>query len=81
MSWVYVSLDRFGAMPAPLAAIATLAFCAVLALYPALAGWLQARVPAPQAIRAVFLIPALWTLIEWLRGWVLTGFPWLSAGY
>ena len=81
VSWVYVSLHRFGAMPAPLAAIATLAFCAVLALYPALAGWLQARVPAPHAVRAVFLIPALWTLIEWLRGWVLTGFPWLSAGY
>jgi len=81
VSWVYVSLHRFGAMPAPLAAIATFAFCAVLSLYPALAGWLQARVRAPQAIRAVFVIPALWTLTEWLRGWVLTGFPWLSAGY
>jgi apolipoprotein N-acyltransferase len=81
VSWVYVSLHRFGAMPAPLAAIATLGFCAILALYPALAGWLQARVPAPQAIRAVFVIPALWTFTEWLRGWVLTGFPWLSAGY
>jgi len=81
VSWVYVSLHRFGAMPAPLAAIATLAFCAVLALYPALAGWLQARIKAPQAIRAVLVIPASWTLLEWLRGWLLTGFPWLSAGY
>lgn len=81
VSWVYVSLHRFGAMPAPLAAIATLGFCAVLALYPALAGWLQARIRAPQAIRAVFVIPALWTFTEWLRGWVLTGFPWLTAGY
>lgn len=81
VSWVYVSLHRFGAMPAPLAAIATFAFCAVLSLYPALAGWLQAQVRAPQAIRAVLVIPALWTLTEWLRGWVLTGFPWLSAGY
>ena len=81
VSWVYVSLHRFGAMPAPLAAIATLAFCAVLALYPALAGWLQARVKAPDAMRAAFVIPASWTLLEWLRGWLLTGFPWLSAGY
>ena len=32
VSWVYVSLHRFGAMPAPLAAIATLGFCALLAL-------------------------------------------------
>ena len=81
VSWVYVSLHRFGAMPAPLAAIATFAFCTVLSLYPALAGWLQARVRAPQAIRAVLIIPGLWVLTEWLRGWVLTGFPWLSAGY
>ncbi len=81
VSWVYVSLHRFGAMPAPLAAIATLAFCAILALYPALAGWLQARVKAPDAIRAAFVIPASWTLLEWLRGWLFTGFPWLSAGY
>ncbi|HUJ86055.1 MAG TPA: apolipoprotein N-acyltransferase [Burkholderiales bacterium] len=81
VSWVYVSLHRFGAMPAPLAAVATLAFCAILALYPALAGWLQARIRAPDSIRAVFVIPACWTLLEWLRGWLLTGFPWLSAGY
>jgi len=81
VSWVYVSLHRFGAMPAPLAAVATLGFCAILALYPALAGWLQARIRLPSAIRAVFVIPALWTFFEWLRGWLLTGFPWLSAGY
>ena len=81
VSWVYVSLHRFGAMPAPLAAVATLGFCAILALYPALAGWLQARIRLPGAIRAVFVIPALWTFFEWLRGWLLTGFPWLSAGY
>ena len=43
-SWVYVSLNRFGAMPMPLAAAATLAWCAFLALFPALAGWVRARI-------------------------------------
>jgi apolipoprotein N-acyltransferase len=81
VSWVYVSLNRYGAMPAPLAAFATLSFCAFLALFPALAGWLQARLRCAEALRAALGIPALWTLVEWLRGWVLTGFPWLAAGY
>ncbi|HET7197579.1 MAG TPA: apolipoprotein N-acyltransferase, partial [Burkholderiales bacterium] len=77
----YVSLSRFGGMPAPLAFIATAGFCAFLALFPAAAGWLQARIPAHPALRAALLVPASWTLFEWLRSWLLTGFPWLSAGY
>ena len=85
VSWVYVSLHRFGAMPMPLAAAATLGFCAFLALFPALAGWLQARIArdaeSPEALRAVLLIPAAWMLMEWPLSWFLTGFPWLALGY
>ncbi|HLS86240.1 MAG TPA: apolipoprotein N-acyltransferase [Burkholderiales bacterium] len=81
VSWVYVSLHRFGGMPGPIAAVATLGFCALIALFPAGAGWLQARLPASPVVRACLVIPASWTLFEWLRSWVLTGFPWLSVGY
>ena len=81
VSWVYVSLHEFGDMPAALAALATLIFCAFLALFPAAAGWLQARIPASAPLRATLLIPASWTLFEWLRSWIFTGFPWLSVGY
>jgi apolipoprotein N-acyltransferase len=84
-SWVYVSLHRFGAMPMPLAATATLAWCAFLALFPALAGWIQARIArdsaASPALQAALLMPAAWTLVEWSLSWFLTGFPWLAVGY
>ncbi len=80
VSWVYVSLHQFGGMPAPVAAFSTAAFCAFLALFPAAAGWLQAQVPAAPAVRATLVIPAVWTITEWVRGSVLTGFPWLAVG-
>jgi apolipoprotein N-acyltransferase len=81
VSWVYVSLHDFGMMPAPLAVLATAFFCAYLALYPALVATLQARFPWHGALRAVVLVPPLWVMCEWLRGWLLTGFPWLAIGY
>lgn len=81
VSWVYVSLHDFGSMPAPLAAIGTFAFCAILSLYPAAAGWGLARLQPRLPVSAYLALPALWTLFEWLRGWIFTGVPWLALGY
>jgi apolipoprotein N-acyltransferase len=80
-SWVYVSLHDFGMMPAPLAAIGTFAYCAILSLYPAAAGWCLARLRLDRPVSALFAFPALWTFFEWLRGWVFTGVSWLALGY
>lgn len=81
VSWVYVSLHDFGAMPAPLAAILTLLFCAYLALYPAVTGWIYHALGPRSALATLAALPALWTLAEWLRGWLFTGFPWIALGY
>jgi apolipoprotein N-acyltransferase len=81
VSWIYISLHDYGAMPAPLAAIATFLYCAILALFPAAAAFACTRPGVPQAIHCGLLAPAAWTLGEWMRGWLLYGFPWLAAGY
>ena len=82
VSWVYVSLHDFGHMPAPLAALATFLFVVVLALYPALLGFIQARwFDRQRPTHALLVLPALWVLFEWIRSWFLTGFPWLNLGY
>ena len=81
VSWIYVSLHTFGAMPMPIAALATLLFCAFLALFPAVGGYLVARSQRSIVVKLTLLAPALWMLIEWTRGWIFTGFPWLTVGY
>ena len=83
VSWVYVSIHDFGAAPPPLAGALTLGFVAGLALFFALLGWLWSRwlrQGQPGLVNAL-AFAALWLALDALRGWVLTGFPWLYAGY
>ena len=81
VSWVYVALSTFGGMPALLAAFATLVFCAYLALFPAATGWICALWAAPRTGERLALAAGCWTIMEWLRSWLLSGMPWLSIGY
>lgn len=82
VSWIYVSLHNYGNMPPPLAGMAVVLFVAALAIYPAVMGALAGRFTKLSAgWRYAVLLPCLWVLIEWWRGWFLTGFPWLNLGY
>ena len=81
VSWVYVSMHDFGMLPLPIAGLATLLFCAFLALFPALIGYVQAWFKGGAPARLLFLLPASFALMEWARSWVFTGFPWLTVGY
>lgn len=81
VGWIYVALHDYGDMNALLALAATGLFAAFLALFPALAGYLQARLAATGWLRFILAMPACWVLLEWLRGLVFTGFPWLTFGY
>lgn len=79
--WVYNSVHLFGEAIAPLAFVITLGFVSIMALYPALAGWMGKRAARRAGtVAAVLALPAAWLLAEWLRGWFLSGFPWLNLG-
>jgi len=79
--WIYISLHDIAGMPALLAGAMTLLLPMYLALYPGLASWLSVRMHDRPAVRWLLLFPAAWTLGEWLRSWMLTGFPWGAIGY
>lgn len=80
--WLYISINGFGEAPAWLALALVVALVALMALFPALLGYLANRfIPSRGAVRWLVGLPAGWTLLEWVRGWFLSGFGWLSLGY
>lgn len=82
VSWIYVAIHDFGYSGVPLAVFLTSLFVAFLALFPATLGYACTRfLRATPPWRLALLFPAAWTLWEWIRGWILTGFPWLHLGY
>jgi len=82
VSWVYVAIHDFGYTGIVLAVLLTSLLVAILASYLAALGYVLARwARGAEAQRLLLWFPAAWTLTEWIRGWLFTGFPWLNLGY
>lgn len=79
--WLYISMHRYGGMPAWLSAISVMALGIFLSVYLALALMLFARCRSGEPLGDALRFGALWLLAELGRGVAFTGFPWLASGY
>ncbi|TMO61365.1 apolipoprotein N-acyltransferase [Pseudoalteromonas aurantia] len=80
ISWVHVSIAQFGGLPLPASLLLMAFLCGYLALYPTLA-FICAHKFSQTPWQRVFLLISGFAIFEFLRGKLLTGFPWLSFGY
>ena len=80
ISWVHVSIDQFGGLPLAVSLLLMVLLCLYLASFLALACYLAARFSYQKQLNLWLLLP-FWLLSEFLRGVLLTGFPWLTLGY
>jgi apolipoprotein N-acyltransferase len=78
--WLFVSMHRYGHLPAWLAAAAVALLAAALSLYLALAAAAWRRWRRGGATDAL-LFAACWLLAELARGTLFSGFPWAASGY
>jgi apolipoprotein N-acyltransferase len=83
VSWIHISINLFGGVNIIGAIFLTLLLIAFLSLFPAITGYASRKLSLKSYpnISTILLIPVLWTLGEWVRSWIFTGFPWLSIGY
>jgi apolipoprotein N-acyltransferase len=80
--WLYISIHVFGRAPVWLAVVIMAGLVAIMGLYYGALGYALARwLPGRGALRWLVGIPSGWLLLEWFRGWFLSGFSWLSLGY
>ena len=82
ISWVYISIYRFGGSNFFVASFLTILLVVLYAAFFALQAYISFKCYAHNNfIKQVLVLPAVWVLFEWIRGWFFTGFPWLFLSY
>ncbi len=79
--WLAATMVRYGDAPWLLALLVLLGLVGYLALYPAVFCALLSRVPRRRLGLHVIVAGSLWVALEFLRTYLLTGFPWNLLGY
>ena len=79
--WIYISVVVFGNAAPWIAVFLLVGLSLIMASFLRLAGYLIARLSQGEPWLLLAVAPAGWVAIEWIRGWFLTGFPWLALGY
>ena len=79
--WIYHSITVFGGIPLIASLCIVFLLCLYLGLYPAIFSWLFISIIRKTKLPALFIAPIVWVVLEFLKSYLFSGFPWASIGY
>lgn len=79
--WVNIVMTTYGHLPLAASVICYLLLCIYLALYWGGATWAACRLKEYRNYPLSLTLPVFWVASEFLREFMLTGFPWATLGY
>jgi len=79
--WIIVAVHTYGNVPLVPSAFILLLLVVYLSLYFGAFAWLTRFVQIRTGLRTLLFTPILWVALEYLRSFLLTGFPWADLGY
>jgi apolipoprotein N-acyltransferase len=79
--WVVVAVHRYGNIPLPLAIPILFLLAIYLSLFWGAFTFLISSINAKSEWGMLFVFPVLWVGLEYVRSFLLSGFPWVLVGY
>jgi apolipoprotein N-acyltransferase len=83
--WIVIVLGRYGGLPpwlsVPALLLLALYMGAYMGVFAGLLSFFRERCRKDRETVALFMAPFLWVGLDWLRGILFSGFPWMDLGY
>ncbi|OGP23822.1 MAG: apolipoprotein N-acyltransferase [Deltaproteobacteria bacterium GWC2_56_8] len=79
--WVIHSMYYYGGVPYTTSALVMLLLVVYLSVYPAVFGLVFSLTARQDKVLRLIALPALWVALEYGRGYIFTGLPWVLTGY
>lgn len=79
--WIYHSINHYGGLSLLSSVVVVILLCSYLSLYIGIFAFLFSVAIKKTKLPASLIAPVFWVVLEFLRSYMFTGFPWSSIGY